>query len=129
MKKEMSVKQLNFCFHSEPRIEKLFKVDGSFDELDAPPRGDTRDLESLSKIDGDQMEEDSVKVTSDQDEETVHNVEKNSDSELEVVDSRTVGVVIGVLLTVISILIGGILYVSHRGGAGKFRAGGKCFIN
>ena len=30
-------------------------------------------------------------------------------------DNRTVGVVIGVLLTVISLLVGGILYVSYRG--------------
>ena len=40
----------------------------------------------------------------------------------EAVDSRTVGIVIGVLLTVISVLIGGILYVSYRGHTGR----GKC---
>ena len=45
----MTLSEITFV--SEPRIEKLFKVD---EDLGVTPRGssDTRDLESLSKLDG-----------------------------------------------------------------------------
>ena len=120
MSKNKTCIYLHLPSFSEPRVEQLFRVDEEAGVAVEKGGEDTQEksrstdrLESLSKT-IENVDDDSP--TSPKKE--THNYRDDVHEDVDVLDfdNRTVGVVIGVLLTVISLLVGGILYVSYRQG-------------